>query len=307
MKIAIVVGHNKAAQGAVRVTDKRSEYDWNGQLAEMIRSHNTAAVKVFHRTPGGGYSAEIDRVYKQVDAWGADCSLELHFNASGSSSVSGGETLSSGTSGSMRLAKLVRPAVAAALGNKDRGVKVLSRTDRGGRSLWQGRAPAVLVEPYFGSNVSDCNAADKHMDELAEAYYRAAAAFLGHTAATPPSVQAKPLTPPTSAPLVADTPSDDERGRRSQTYRAGGRYAPAGGSARPPQLTNPKGNTMTKSIFTSWTFWFNAASFVVALATALADAFPDYREALLMVVTIGNVILRFKTSQPVSLKPPRTN
>ena len=36
MKIAIVVGLNARARGAVRVTDGRSEYDWNRELAECL-------------------------------------------------------------------------------------------------------------------------------------------------------------------------------------------------------------------------------------------------------------------------------
>lgn len=204
MKIAIVIGHNSASQGAVRVTDKRSEYDWNSQLANLIRAHDPASVRIFKRTSTGGYSAEIDRVYAEVDAWGADCSIELHFNASGTASASGGETLSSGSTRSLALAKAVSGAVRGALGNKDRGVKVVSRTDRGGRSLWQGRAPAVLAEPYFGSNAGDCEAATKHMDELAEAYYRAAVTFLGGKPAAAPDARGPDVHPAEAADLAKE-------------------------------------------------------------------------------------------------------
>jgi N-acetylmuramoyl-L-alanine amidase len=176
-KIAIVVGHNSKAQGAVRVTDGRTEFDWNCELASLIDDHGDN-VRIFKREKGGGYSAEIDRVYAQVDAWGADLSIELHFNSSSNPKSRGGETLCSGSSGSLRLAKLVRARVAAVLLNHDRGVKILGRHDRGGRSLWQGKAPAILIEPYFGSNAAECNAAQQYMDELAEAYYRAAMDFL---------------------------------------------------------------------------------------------------------------------------------
>ncbi len=48
----------------------------------------------------------------------------------------------------------------SALGRRDRGIKILSRSDRGGRSLHAGRAPAILVEPFFGSHSADCRAAD---------------------------------------------------------------------------------------------------------------------------------------------------
>ncbi len=36
MRIAIIVGHNARAQGAVRATDGRSEFDWCGELAERM-------------------------------------------------------------------------------------------------------------------------------------------------------------------------------------------------------------------------------------------------------------------------------
>ncbi|GIT90156.1 hypothetical protein JANAI62_03610 [Jannaschia pagri] len=172
-KIAIVVGHNARAQGAVRVTDGRTEYDWNGRLATLIAAHGNQ-VRIFRRQGGGGYSAEIDRVYAEVDAWGADVSVELHFNGSASARANGGLTLSSGTRGSLLLAQEVRSRCAAVLGNRDRGVQVRGRHDRGGRSLWQGRAPAILTEPYFGSNAAECVVADQNMDELAEAIFRGA-------------------------------------------------------------------------------------------------------------------------------------
>ena len=81
MRIALVIGHNSRAQGAVRATDGRSEYDWNGVLAGMIRDHDPASIRIFRRTAGLGYSREIDKVYGEVDAWGAGGSVELHFNA----------------------------------------------------------------------------------------------------------------------------------------------------------------------------------------------------------------------------------
>lgn len=176
MKIALVVGHNARAQGAVRVTDKRTEYDWNGMLAQAIHDIDPDAVRIFHRKPEGGYSSEIRRVYAEVDAWGADCSLELHFNAFRESST-GCETLSSGTAGSMVLAGLVQRYTLDAMPMADRGIKVVRRGDRGGLSLWSGRAPAILTEPYFGSNPRDCNVADDHFAMLAEATYQAAREF----------------------------------------------------------------------------------------------------------------------------------
>lgn len=190
---AIVVGHNSVAQGAVRVTDGVTEFEWNNRLAGMIKSHNPGLIQVFNRVRGRGYSAEIDEVYSKVDASGAKLVVELHFNGAGDPSVKGGETLSSGSNGSMKLANIVRRRVDGVLGGPDRGVKVKKRTDRGGRSLHAGRAPAVLDEPYFGSNAESCAVADDAMDELAEAYYRSICEYLEiPIIATAPPVTAPP-------------------------------------------------------------------------------------------------------------------
>ena len=176
MKIAIVIGHNARAQGAVRITDGRSEYDWNTDLAELI-ADTAGCVGIFRRTYGGGYAAEIDRVYREVDDWGADCSIELHFNGSPDPRAEGCLTLSSGTKGSMALAAELQPRMRAVLNNEDDGIIVRGPGDRGGRSLWAGRAPAVIAEPYFGGNARSCAVADARKDQLAEAILEAAVAF----------------------------------------------------------------------------------------------------------------------------------
>lgn len=187
---AIVVGHNARGQGAVRVTDGVTEWAWNTQLAKLIKAHDPEGVGIFFRDPAaGGYSREIDKVYAEVSASGAKLSMELHFNGNDNPAASGGETWSSGSKGSLRLAKLVRERVDAVMGNDNRGIKIAKRHDNGGRSLWQGRPPAILTEPYFGTNAAGCLLATERMDQLAEAYYRSALEFLG-----------RPLTETTSPP-----------------------------------------------------------------------------------------------------------
>ncbi|MBL4898116.1 MAG: N-acetylmuramoyl-L-alanine amidase [Colwellia sp.] len=178
MKIAIVIGHNARAQGAVRITDGVPEFQWNSHLAELIQEIDPASVRVFRRVAGGGYSREIGRVYAEVDAWGADVSIELHFNGSPDSSAEGCLTLSSGTSGSMALAGAVQRRMLAVMQNEDDGILVRGRKARGGRSLWAGKAPAILAEPYFGGNARFCHVADARKDQLAEAIYEGAVAFV---------------------------------------------------------------------------------------------------------------------------------
>ncbi len=177
MKIAIIVGHNARAQGAVRITDGVPEYPWNCHLAELIRENNPTAVRVFHRISGGGYSAEIRRVYSEVNAWGADCSIELHFNGSADPTAEGCLTLSSGSRGSKALARHAQDRMLAVMENEDDGIWIRKRGDRGGLSLHAGRPPAILIEPFFGGNERSCHVADARKDELAAAIYEAAQAF----------------------------------------------------------------------------------------------------------------------------------
>jgi N-acetylmuramoyl-L-alanine amidase len=198
MKIAIVIGHNAKSQGAVRVTDGVTEFAWNAHLAELIAAHAPDSTKVFQRTSEGGYSAEIDRVYAETDKWGANCVVELHFNASGSAGVSGCETLTSGTKSSVKLAVALQEQMVKALKNKDRGIKPVLRTDRGGRSLWQGKAPAALIEPYFGSSRDECINADLNKDALAEAVYRGCLASFGVAMTPPKPAMLTPVEAPAS-------------------------------------------------------------------------------------------------------------
>lgn len=185
MKLAIVVGHNSARQGAERLDSRESEFVWNGRLArriERLAGDYGLQVRTFFRTPGGGYSTEIRRVYAEVDAWGADASVELHFNGASSAEATGTETLSSGTALSLRLAESVQREMVLALGLRDRGIKTRSSSDRGGMSLISGRAPAILVEPFFGSSPVGNRATDEEAEQerLADAILRGTAeAFQG--------------------------------------------------------------------------------------------------------------------------------
>lgn len=180
MKLAVVIGHNSRAQGAVRGDTGETEYVWNGRLAQLMERDAAEfgiEMRVFRRTAGGGYRTEIRRVYDEVDRWGADASMELHFNGAASPAATGIETLSSGTALSLRFATAVQDEMIVALGLRDRGVKTVGGNERGGASLISGAAPAILVEPFFGSSLKGQEATDElhEQEALARAYLRGAA------------------------------------------------------------------------------------------------------------------------------------
>lgn len=172
MRVQLIPGHSTHDGGAVRVIDGVQEYAWNLDLAHRIHDLHPQMFEIFHRRGELEYGDEIADVYRRGDAWGCDLSLELHFNGA-SRRVTGTETFSSGSTGSLAYARAIHPAIVGVLGLRDRGIKIRNNKTggRGHESLVAGRAPALLLEPYFGSNANDCRRADECKQQLAEAIY----------------------------------------------------------------------------------------------------------------------------------------
>ncbi len=165
LRLAVVVGHNEVAKGARAVTPiGRFEYDFNSVLAAQMAAesgHYNLETKVFFREASSSYLKEIAKAYEAVASWGADCAIELHFN-SASADASGSEVLCRQNSLDARaLASHVAEELQGALGLELRhggtGVKVVGPGERGAGSLYAlDNAPTIIVEPFFGSNPTEC-------------------------------------------------------------------------------------------------------------------------------------------------------
>ncbi|MBT6509644.1 MAG: N-acetylmuramoyl-L-alanine amidase, partial [Rhodospirillaceae bacterium] len=174
-KLALVVGHTKSSPGATAAAPiNDSEYRWNKELAEMMLAHAAGmagvAAKVFQRDGVG-----VAGAYRQAWEWGAEGSIELHFNAAGPSAT-GSETLYV-TPLSLPLAEAVQDATLTVLGLRDRGVKtsLAASGGRGEQNLMQmGGRPSILTEPFFGSNPADATVARQQKSALARAQLEAA-------------------------------------------------------------------------------------------------------------------------------------
>ena len=184
-KIAIVIGHNKKGQGAKAIDPiGRTEFDFNSELANLMEKRSEqykVVTKSFFREQDNSddkrkrYGKEIRKVYKKVNEWKPDYSIELHFNAA-NKDVTGTEVLTSGSKESMKYAKLTQKEMVKLFKRKgnSRGVKTLRNGDRGYYSLIRGNAPAIIVEPFFGSSKSDCKLMKKlGLASLADAYLSA--------------------------------------------------------------------------------------------------------------------------------------
>ena len=180
MKLGIVVGHTNADKGASSPTLGQQEYTWNGDLAQkMLAVPSQVERRIFLRDNGG-----VAGAYAASDAFGSDITVELHFNAAHSQTATGtGILYLAGSPRGRRLAVALFARINGVLGLGDwpsgsAGVvtpfQASGQQMRGQRSLTAGRAPATLIEPFFGSNPNDCAKAAANKDALAAAIVRAA-------------------------------------------------------------------------------------------------------------------------------------
>jgi N-acetylmuramoyl-L-alanine amidase len=155
--VAVVVGHNSGAPGADALPPiDATEYEFNGKIALWMAANapDGIEIKMFLRRPGLKYGAEISEVYGQVNRWGAEASIELHFNSAELAAT--GTEVVVGANGNW-WAERVQKVMCTTLSLRDRGVKRIARTERGAGSVYAIPAiPQILVEPFFGSNPGDC-------------------------------------------------------------------------------------------------------------------------------------------------------
>lgn len=184
MKLGIVVGHQKTAKGAYSPWLQASEYDWNSELSEVLMQvPSTLKRKVFFRDGVG-----ISGAYNNSNNWGSAITVELHFNSSDNELATGTAALYyPGSARGRQLAKLMVDEMRKALGlqlwpSGTAGVvtprQASGVAENGLANLRAGRAPATLLEPFFGSNQNDCLAAQANRQAYAESIITAAERML---------------------------------------------------------------------------------------------------------------------------------
>lgn len=100
----------------------------------------------------GSYS----KLPKELNALEPDLILEFHLNSAANNKVQGSEVLYWHTSSkSKKMADLVQGQLVRLMKLKDRGLKPITSEDRGANILKNTKAPTVIVEGFFLSNVSN--------------------------------------------------------------------------------------------------------------------------------------------------------
>lgn len=195
--LAIVVGHDVKAQGAVGVGALKgvTEYEYNKDLAVQIREKlsqldSNDQCEIFLRD-GVGITGAYKNALEWIGKQGKPaCLIELHYNAfKPGHTVQGTETLYNDEKDQSGLderifATMVQKEMCAAFsrsGKQDRGTKTVSATEqeRGWQNLTRTIAyPSVLIEPFFGDQEQDAKLAVERKGALAVGIAKAFVDFM---------------------------------------------------------------------------------------------------------------------------------
>lgn len=170
--IAICVGHSRGDGGAVSVGGV-SEWNFNRQLGWVIvmnlKERGLEAVLI-DRYMQGGYSKAMKYLAASLLSPLLDAAVELHFNSADSPAATGHEWLHwhASVPGRALAQALDARMVKAFPGHKRRGLQPIRQEGRGAQYLSRLHCPAVICEPFFGSNPQDWALAIEHPDSLAQ-------------------------------------------------------------------------------------------------------------------------------------------
>jgi len=173
--VAICVGHSRAGdRGAVNV-EGVTEWAFNQPLAKRVcelvkdAGHDAVIISLYN---GSGYNTAMSWLARHLKELKVDAAVELHFNSSDDSKANGYEFLHWFCSpNGLKLAdELTRSFAKAFPKHKNRGLKQINATDRGGVFLRKTHCPSVICEPFFGSNAKENEFFFGHREELAKAY-----------------------------------------------------------------------------------------------------------------------------------------
>lgn len=200
---AICIGHSRPGDQGAHSLDHVSEWEYNRPLGRLVadRLRSLGHTATLHdRYQGASYGSAINWLAERLREQGADCAIELHFNAAGPS-AEGHEYLywhaSARGEALARQLALYHPLRNTPRG--DDGVKPLAG-DRGSGFLSKTHCPAVICEPFFGTNPADWRRGLNGRDALAEAYADALHSWMADLSTDPRDPAPDPDPEPTYHP-----------------------------------------------------------------------------------------------------------
>lgn len=180
--IGICIGHSRSGDKGAVNTDGVSEHTFNSEVghltANLLRKEGYA-VHVIDKYSGGSYSGAIRWIADYLKKVGATLAVELHFNSAGPY-AEGHEWLHWHRSvKGQKLASSFNQAFKESFPEaKVRGVKPADKEDRGSLFLRLTRCPAIILEPFFGSNKKETEFYTQNKSVLASTYAKALTDYL---------------------------------------------------------------------------------------------------------------------------------
>lgn len=182
-KVALAVGHNKFTGARSHEGDDEwtTRNEVTKRAAEILKSKGVTT-KIFYRDKSLSYGSAMRKHGRDIDAFGADIAIEVHFN-SASASAKGMEMIAI----SQNSAKVFKPFVSkfhehypsVPIRHGD-GIKLLSSGGRGAGFCRAPKCPAGVWEPCFASNPAEWDKFDDKYDKEAEAMADAIIASLNN-------------------------------------------------------------------------------------------------------------------------------
>ena len=164
-KIAIVIGHTEKDKGAFSNILNKSEWD----LFKEIRGLEEVGDVFVHDKNISSYKVRQEYTAKNKTK-DYDIVFELHFNAANSKAQGCEALYFKGSFEGMSLASDFCKIWNQKTGIKIRGAKPLDVGGRGYEFVQSTKGVAVLLEPFFGDNVEDCQkwSSEKFVETLKE-------------------------------------------------------------------------------------------------------------------------------------------
>ncbi len=162
LNVAICVGHSRKGDMGAVSCGHTNEWTYNKKVAEYLKSDLqeygiTSFVVDNYGGTYGSYTSAINWLTKHLKEKKASVAIELHFNAAASQDANGMEMLYWGSSRiGLSLAEYVLQGCQKYFPlSRNRGAKGLSKGSRGATFLRNTHCPALITEPFFGTNWQD--------------------------------------------------------------------------------------------------------------------------------------------------------
>lgn len=173
--VAICVGHSRIGDTGARSVGGCNEWIYNRAVAQELQSeleHHGIKATIISEYPRKTYLGAMTWLRIQLDHIGATLAIELHFNAADNPDAQGFEYLHAGSPRGMHLAACLIHAHSQniPLTQRNRGMKAVGRAERGGGFLHRITQPAVICEPFFGTNPDEWNFYRSNANQLAKSY-----------------------------------------------------------------------------------------------------------------------------------------